>query len=72
MTSTSTDRVQLGHSNEFYIDGMWVQPSSSATIDVINPTTEQIDSRCQLPKRLTWTRPLVPLAKHSTVVRGPG
>jgi aldehyde dehydrogenase (NAD+) len=42
MTSTGTDRVRLAHPEELYIDGDWVRPSSSATIKVINPTTEQV------------------------------
>ncbi|MBK8455693.1 MAG: aldehyde dehydrogenase family protein [Phyllobacteriaceae bacterium] len=29
------------HSHEFYIDGQWVKPLSTATVDVINPATEE-------------------------------
>ncbi|MBI5088618.1 MAG: aldehyde dehydrogenase family protein [Actinobacteria bacterium] len=31
----------MGHELEFYIDGAWVAPRSSETIEVINPATEQ-------------------------------
>ncbi len=31
----------LLHADRFFIGGEWVRPSSTATIDVINPTTEQ-------------------------------
>jgi len=30
----------MEHAKEFYIDGAWVQPLSSDTLDVINPATE--------------------------------
>ncbi len=29
------------HSHEFYIDGQWVKPLSTATLDVIDPATEE-------------------------------
>ncbi|MCP5026270.1 MAG: aldehyde dehydrogenase family protein [Actinomycetia bacterium] len=29
------------HSRQFYINGQWVEPSTSDTLDVINPATEQ-------------------------------
>jgi len=29
------------HTHEFYIDGAWVKPLSTATLDVINPATEE-------------------------------
>jgi aldehyde dehydrogenase (NAD+) len=29
------------HAQKFYIDGAWVDPATSATLDVINPATEQ-------------------------------
>ena len=29
------------HTHEFYIDGRWVKPLSAATLDVIDPATEE-------------------------------
>ena len=29
----------------FYIDGQWVSPAGRATIDVINPATEEVAGR---------------------------
>ena len=31
----------MKHTNEFYINGSWVTPSGTTTIDVINPATEE-------------------------------
>ncbi len=31
----------MQHLDQFYINGAWVQPTSSATLEVINPATEQ-------------------------------
>lgn len=31
----------MKHNLEFYIDGAWVKPDSTATVAVINPATEQ-------------------------------
>ena len=31
----------MSHAQHFYIDGAWVDPLSSETLDVINPATEQ-------------------------------
>ena len=31
----------MEHTREFYIDGKWVPPTTDATLDVINPTTEE-------------------------------
>lgn len=31
----------MQHTNEFYINGTWITPSGSDTIDVINPATEE-------------------------------
>ena len=31
----------LEHARQFYIDGAWVEPATSATLDVISPATEQ-------------------------------
>jgi len=33
---------------KFYIDGQWVEPSTSATVDVINPATETVAGRVTL------------------------
>src|SRR6202000_1372133 len=40
MTSTTT--APLKHPEQFFIDGGWVAPSSSAKIDVINSGTEEL------------------------------
>ncbi len=32
----------MEHARQFYIDGAWVDPSSTDTIDVINPATEEV------------------------------
>src|SRR5687768_5287994 len=31
----------MEHAKQFYIDGAWVAPSTTDTLDVINPATEQ-------------------------------
>ncbi|MGE0646168.1 MAG: aldehyde dehydrogenase family protein [Nitrospira sp.] len=31
----------MNNTNKFYIDGEWVAPSGSETLDVINPATEE-------------------------------
>ncbi len=31
----------MSHERQFYIDGQWVEPHSSATLEVINPATEE-------------------------------
>ena len=33
--------MQIDHARQFYIGGQWVAPSTDATLDVINPATEQ-------------------------------
>ena len=33
---------------KFYIDGQWVQPKGSQTVDVINPATEAVAGRVTL------------------------
>lgn len=40
MSTTSQMQVQLQHPDRFFIGGRWVEPSSSATIDVIDSATE--------------------------------
>jgi acyl-CoA reductase-like NAD-dependent aldehyde dehydrogenase len=42
MSTTSEVRAPIGHPNRFYIGGEWVEPSSDATISVIEPATEQV------------------------------
>ncbi|MEZ5228905.1 MAG: aldehyde dehydrogenase family protein [Acidimicrobiales bacterium] len=32
----------MDHARQFYINGEWVEPKSTDTIDVINPTTEEV------------------------------
>ncbi|MGH9079562.1 MAG: aldehyde dehydrogenase, partial [Acidimicrobiales bacterium] len=39
---TGETAVPLRHADRFFIDGEWVVPSSDATIDVIDSSTEQI------------------------------
>ena len=38
------------HHQQFYIDGAWVDPLSSATLDVINPATERAYTQISLGK----------------------
>lgn len=40
-TPTTEASSVLENANRFYIDGEWVDPSSSRTLEVINPATEQ-------------------------------
>lgn len=42
MTELSELGVDLGPTDRLYIGGQWVKPSTPATIDVINPATEEI------------------------------
>ena len=42
MTVTDEAAVPIRHADRFFIDGAWAAPSSGATIDVIDSSTEQI------------------------------
>jgi acyl-CoA reductase-like NAD-dependent aldehyde dehydrogenase len=42
MSPTATPSVPLRSADFFFIDGQWVKPSSDATIDVIDSSTEQL------------------------------
>ena len=42
MTLTGETAVPLRHADRFFIDGGWVEPSSDATIDVIDSGTEEV------------------------------
>jgi len=42
LTATDTTAVPLAHAGSFFIGGEWVTPSSNATFDVIDSSTEQI------------------------------
>ena len=42
MSPTTDPRVPLRSANRFFIDGRWVRPSSDATIDVIDSSTERL------------------------------
>ena len=42
MSITSDRKAPLKGQDKFFVDGQWVDPSSSATIDVIEPATEQV------------------------------
>jgi len=42
MTVTDDISVPLRHADRFFIDGAWVTPSSNATIDVIDSSTEEV------------------------------
>ncbi len=42
MTSTGETAVPLRHPDRFFIDGEWVDPSSDATVDVIDSSTELV------------------------------
>jgi aldehyde dehydrogenase (NAD+) len=42
VTVTDLAAAPIQHPNQFFIDGEWVQPSTSSVIDVIQPATEQL------------------------------
>ena len=42
MTVTSETEAPLRHADRFFIDGEWVAPSTDATFDVIDSSTEQV------------------------------
>lgn len=42
MSITTPPRIELKHPDKLFIGGRWISPSSAATIDVINPATEQV------------------------------
>ena len=42
MTLTGEIAVPIRHADRFFIDGEWVAPSSGATVDVIDSSTEQV------------------------------
>jgi acyl-CoA reductase-like NAD-dependent aldehyde dehydrogenase len=42
MALKSETEAPLGHTDRFFIDGDWVSPSSEATIDVIDSSTEEV------------------------------
>jgi aldehyde dehydrogenase (NAD+) len=42
MSTTSDVRAPIGHPDRFFIGGAWVEPSSDATISVIEPATEDV------------------------------
>jgi aldehyde dehydrogenase (NAD+) len=39
---SSTTAAPVAHADRFFIGGEWVAPSSDATIDVIDSTTEEL------------------------------
>lgn len=39
---TTTQDAPLKSPDKFFIDGQWVEPSTSASFDVINPSTEEV------------------------------
>jgi aldehyde dehydrogenase (NAD+) len=41
MSDVQTTAVPLTHTDRFYIGGEWVEPSTTSTIDVIDPGTEE-------------------------------
>ena len=42
MTATGIAPVPLQHADRFFIDGEWIGPSSDATFDVVDSSTEQV------------------------------
>jgi aldehyde dehydrogenase (NAD+) len=42
MTTISEIKAPITHLDKFYVGGQWVDPSSSSTIDVIEPSTEDV------------------------------
>ena len=57
MTVTDETAVPLRHADRFFIGGDWVDPSSDATIDVIDSATEEVFFRSPRPRRPTSTAP---------------
>jgi aldehyde dehydrogenase (NAD+) len=42
LTATDIAPVPLSHADRFFIDGEWTRPSSDATFDVVDSSTEQV------------------------------
>lgn len=42
MTEFLEGRVSIRHADKFFIGGQWVEPSSSKTIELVSPVTEQV------------------------------
>jgi aldehyde dehydrogenase (NAD+) len=40
--------TSYANATKFYVDGTWVEPVSTAVLDVINPATEEVISRVAL------------------------
>src|SRR5690606_29908286 len=38
----SRQELSMSHEKQFYINGQWVEPSTTDTVDVINPATEKV------------------------------
>jgi len=55
VTVTSETGVPLQHTDRFFIDGEWATPSSDATFDVIDSSTEQVYFRFPRPRPPTST-----------------
>ena len=49
----------------FYIDGQWVRPAQSDTLDVLDPATEATVGVISLGSRTAWTRRFAPPAARS-------
>jgi aldehyde dehydrogenase (NAD+) len=42
LTGQTPSSAPIRHADRFFIGGEWVTSSSTATIDVINPSTEEL------------------------------
>ena len=73
ITAGGGPAVPIGHADRFFIGGEWVAPSSDATIDVIDPATEELvlHGRRGAGRRHGTARSRPP-GTRSTRVRGRG
>ena len=67
MTATT---APVSHADRFFIGGEWVQPSSDATIDVIDSGTEELYYTIAAAAPTTCREPSPPRARRSTKGRG--
>ena len=73
MSAARATTAPVRHADRFFIGGEWVEPSSDATIDVIDSGTEErlLPSRRRRPRRHVARGRRRPAAR-STTVRGRG
>jgi aldehyde dehydrogenase (NAD+) len=69
MDSTTLSSPPLSHPTSFFIDGEWTRPSSSALIDVITPSTEELFVQVAEAKRADVERAVT--AARAAFDKGP-